>query len=248
MTKRLFLNMTLAVVALLPLSSTATAQVTVTDRQGTDIQVTFFTPRTVHITKTPQGKSITRKSMVVTTQPQNVSVNRNESGSEVVASSNELTVRVNKTTGRVSFEGRRIKNLLSEESFGFEERTSGPDKGAYRVTTAFRLQKDEPIYGLGTLQDGKLSHRGKHVDMEQSNLQDFQNVFQSIRGWAIYWDNYSRPEHDYVAFVGGGRCCGLLFHVGWLGRWQHCRDAHALRTGAHVPPLDLRLLAVKGAL
>ena len=199
MTKRLFLNVTLAVVALLPLSSTATAQVTVTDRQGTDIQVTFFTPRTVHITKTPQGKSITRKSMVVTTQPQNVSVNRNESGSEVVASSNELTVRVNKTTGRVSFEGRRIKNLLSEESFGFEERTSGPDKGAYRVTTAFRLQKDEPIYGLGTLQDGKLSHRGKHVDMEQSNLQDFQNVFQSIRGWAIYWDNYSRTVYDQPA-------------------------------------------------
>ncbi|MBR1548602.1 MAG: DUF5110 domain-containing protein [Prevotella sp.] len=163
----------------------------------TDISVTFFTPRTVHIVKHPQGAQPLRPSMVVTARPdEGLSVATKESGSEVAFSSSELTVRVNKTTGRVAFEGRRVKNLLSELSYGFEPRTSGPDKGAYRVSTTFALQKDEPIYGLGTLQDGSLSHRGKRVDMEQSNLQDFQLVFQSIRGWAIYWDNYSRTVFD----------------------------------------------------
>ena len=32
--------------------------------------------------------------------------------------------------------------------------------------------------------------------MEQSNLEDFQNVLQSIKGWGIYWDNYSPTQFD----------------------------------------------------
>ena len=161
-----------------------------------EVNVTFFTPRTVHITKVPLGKAITRPSLVVNAQPSAVTVKTGESGSEKTASTAELTVRVNKRTGRVTFEGSKVKNLLSEQAYGFVERTAGPDRGAYRVTTTFTLQKDEPIYGLGTIQDGRLSHRGKHVDMEQSNLEDFQNVVQSIRGWSIYWDNYSRTTFD----------------------------------------------------
>jgi len=190
--------MTLAVCAAFCCVLTASSQTTV-KTHDTEVTVTFFTPRTVHIVKTPAGKPVTRKSLVVTAEPQEVELKRHDSKSEVAMSSSELTVRVNRTTGRVTFEGRRIKNLLHEESFGFEERTSGPDQGAYRVTTTFALQKDEPIYGLGTLQDGKLSHRGKKVEMEQSNLQDFQPVFQSIRGWSIYWDNYSRTVFDSPA-------------------------------------------------
>ena len=197
--------------ALLAMTTGHAQPLTLTTPQGTSVSVTFFTPRTVHITKTPQGKSITRKSLVVTAQPQEVAVRRGESGSELTLSSDELTVRVNKKTGCISFEGRRVKNLLSEQDYSFEERTSGPDKGACRVTTVFRLAKDEPVYGLGTLQDGRLSHRGKHVDMEQSNLQDFQLVFQSIRGWALYWDNYSRTAFDSPK---GGTTMSLSSEVG----------------------------------
>ena len=32
--------------------------------------------------------------------------------------------------------------------------------------------------------------------MEQSNLEDFQNVLQSIKGWGIYWDNYSPTDFN----------------------------------------------------
>ncbi|MBQ8713285.1 MAG: DUF5110 domain-containing protein [Prevotella sp.] len=172
----------------------AQAQPTRVKAGSTDVSVEFFTPRTVHVTKTPTGTAITHNSLVVTAAPQQVAVSQRESGSEVTLSTQELTVRVNKKTGLVSFAGRGVS--MVERSFSFEERTSGPDQGAYRVNTTFGLQKDEPVYGLGTLQDGKLSHRGKRVEMEQSNLQDYQLVFQSIRGWALYWDNYSRTVFD----------------------------------------------------
>ena len=201
----------LSLIAVALLVMTGQAQVTMTTPDGTQVGVTFFTPRTVHITKTPKGKSVSRKSMVVVAQPQDVAVRRGESGSELTLSSQELTVRVNKTTGRVAFEGLRLKNLLSEQDYSFEERTNGPDRGACRVNTTFRLQKDEPVYGLGTLQDGLLSHRGKHVVMEQSNLEDFQLVLQSIRGWAIYWDNYSRTTFDSPK---GGTTMSLSSEVG----------------------------------
>ena len=200
----------LSLIAVALIATTGQAQVTMTTPDGTQVGVTFFNPRTVHITKTPKGKAL-RKSLVVTAEPQQVDVRRGESGSEVTLSSNELTVRVNKMTGRVAFEGLRLKNLLSEQDYSFEERTSGPDRGACRVNTTFRIQKDEPVYGLGTLQDGLLSHRGKHVVMEQDNLEDFQLVLQSIRGWALYWDNYSRTVFDSPK---GGTTMSLSSEVG----------------------------------
>ena len=36
-----------------------------------------------------------------------------------------------------------------------------------------------------------MNRRGETKRMEQSNLEDFQNVLQSIKGWGRYWENYS---------------------------------------------------------
>ena len=200
MTKNTIFSFLFITLIAMSLSVQAADQLSVTTQQGVTVSVSFFTPRTVHVTKIPQGKSLTHTSLVVTAQPQTgLTVKHGESGSEVSLSSDELTVRVNKRTGRIAFEGRKIKNLLSEDDYGFVERHDGPDRGAYRVHTTFRLQKDEPIYGMGTVQDGRLSHRGKKVLMEQDNLEDFQLVFQSIRGWALFWDNYSRTTFDSPA-------------------------------------------------
>ena len=161
---------------------------------GTNIEVTFYTPQSVHVVKSPVGRSANRPSLVVNAQPAQVDVNKSDNGKVLTLSSAEVTVRIDRKTGLLQFEAGKAR--LREQSYQFEARTSGPDKDAYRVTTTFTLGKDEPIYGLGTLQDGILSHRGKRVEMEQSNLQDFQHVFQSIQGWGLYWDNYSRTVFD----------------------------------------------------
>ena len=168
---------------------------------GTQIGVEFFTPRSVRITKVPEGRSATlRPSLVVTAvAQQDVAVQRRESERTLTLSSEALTVSIDKRTGRVAFAERSGKALTRELDYAFEPRTAGPDSGAYRVTTAFALAKDEPIYGVGTLQNGRLSRRDTHVLMEQSNLEDYQGVVQSIRGWGIYWDNYSRTRFDSPA-------------------------------------------------
>ena len=32
--------------------------------------------------------------------------------------------------------------------------------------------------------------------MIQGNTEDYQNVIQSVKGWALYWDNYSPTNFD----------------------------------------------------
>ena len=89
--------------------------------------------------------------------------------------------------------------------------------------------------------------------MEQNNTQDYQHVIQSIKGWGIYWDNYSRSQFidneegmkfsaevgddiDYY-FMYGGSADGVnaqmrnlsgdvpMFPLWTFGYWQ-CRERY----------------------
>ena len=159
---------------------------------NTDVTVEFYTPSIVRVVKSPVGHAYTKQGLVVIANPEAVKVS--QKGNTV--SSDQLTVKVDPQTGAVTFISKG-KTLLREKGTAtFDPRTEGPDKGAYRVTQTFLLDKDEAIYGLGTFQNGKMNRRGDHKLMEQSNLEDFQNVLQSIKGWGLYWDNYSRTQFD----------------------------------------------------
>ena len=136
----------------------------------TDVKVDFLTPNIVHVVK---GQAT--KTLVVTLQPQQVEVIKK--GTTV--SSSELTVKQD-AQGNLTFLTRKGKVLLREKDCDVKE-----------ARQTFSLDKDEAIYGLGTVQDGKMNRRGLKKRMEQSNLEDFQNVLQSIKGWAVYWENYS---------------------------------------------------------
>ena len=138
--------------------------------QNTEVKVEFFTPSIVHVVKgTPT------KTLVITAKPQN-------GQSSMVNGqwkSTELTVKQD-AKGNLTFLTTKGKVLLREKSC---------DVSGARQT--FTLDKDEAIYGLGTIQNGKMNRRGEKKRMEQSNLEDFQNVLQSIKGWGLYWENYS---------------------------------------------------------
>ena len=162
---------------------------------GVVTQVTFYTPQIVRVVKCPVGNTITEEKLVVTAQPENVKVSRKGN----TASSGALDVKVDPKTGAVTFSAKG-KTLLREKDCAFEPISKRP--GSYQVTQTFTLDKGEAIYGLGTFQDGKMNRRGAHKLMEQSNLEDFQNVLQSIKGWGLYWDNYSPIQFDDDAVKG----------------------------------------------
>ena len=180
------------------------------------ISLEFYSPQTVHVVKAPVDHEYDKQSLVVIAKPADVAVSRK--GNTV--SSNALTVKVDPRTGALTFSAKG-KTLLSEKGAAtFEPRTTGPDAGKFRVTQTFQLDKDESIYGLGTIQNGKMNRRGEHKLMEQSNLEDFQNVLQSIKGWGLFWDNYSRTQFDDDAVKGMsfssevGECVDYYFMYG----------------------------------
>ena len=140
-----------------------------------EVKIDFITPSIVHIVK---GQPT--KTLVVTAQPGNVNVSRK--GNAV--SSNELTVRKDRQ-GNLTFLTAKGKVLLREKNCDIK-----------KVRQTFTLDKDEAIYGLGTIQNGKMNRRGEHKRMEQSNLEDFQSVIQSVKGWGLYWENYSPTQFD----------------------------------------------------
>ena len=164
----------------------------------TTVTVEFYTPQTVRVVKSPMGHQCQKEGLVVIAKPEEVKVSRN--GNSV--SSDVLTVKIDPKTGVLTFAAKGKTLLRERNAATFDPRTEGPDKGKYRVTQTFTLDKDEAIYGLGTFQNGKMNRRGEHKLMEQSNLEDFQNVLQSIKGWGIYWDNYSRTQFDDDATKG----------------------------------------------
>ena len=180
--------------------------------QAQEVSVEFLTPGIVHVVK---GQPT--KSLVVTAKP--------ESGAAVQKgnswSSSELTVRLDPATKCLTFLTAKGRVLLREK---------GCDVSQVRQT--FTLDKDEAIYGLGTIQNGKMNRRGESKRMEQSNLEDFQNVLQSIKGWGLYWENYSPTLFEDNAegmtfdaeagegidyyFMYGGSADGVIAQMRWL--------------------------------
>jgi alpha-D-xyloside xylohydrolase len=45
-----------------------------------------------------------------------------------------------------------------------------------------------------------MNRRGEKIRMEQSNTEDYQNVLQSIKGWGLYWENYSPTVFEDNAY------------------------------------------------
>ena len=144
----------------------------------TVVKVEFFTPSIVHVVKEQPTKTL-----VITAKPENVAVTQKDN----TWKSSELTVKLEPETQTLVFMTNKGKVLLREKGISMVRKT----EDEFEVSQSFFLDKDEAIYGLGTIQNGKMNRRGEKKRMEQSNLEDFQNVLQSIKGWGLYWENYS---------------------------------------------------------
>lgn len=57
--------------------------------------------------------------------------------------------------------------------------------------STFILDKEEAIYGLGQLQNGKMIQRNMTKNLIQGNVEDVSPFFQSTKGYGVFWDNYS---------------------------------------------------------
>jgi len=157
-----------------------------------EIEIQFFNESTVRILKAPAGNIFDKKSLSVVAIPQKVNLSVKQTGDILLLKSRNVQVFVNLKNGKVSFHNSKGKLLLTEKENGTLF-TSFNDAGVntYSVSQSFVLDKDEAVYGLGQQQQGKMIQRNIKLHMIQGNTDDYIPFFMSVKGYGLFWDNYS---------------------------------------------------------
>ncbi|MBP5278717.1 MAG: DUF5110 domain-containing protein [Prevotella sp.] len=104
-----------------------------------------------------------------------------------------VSITIN-TNGQLTFNTPKGERLMTEGNYSLTPITTGLDQGCFKVAQTFAFDANEHIYGIGLIENGKMNQRGENRRMIQSNLEDFQNIFHSEKGYAVFWDNYSPTQ------------------------------------------------------
>ena len=186
----------------------------------TEVEIRFYNPATVRVLKSPEGKTYEKNSLSVIETPKKTAFSIKQVGDELSLKSKSVQVNLNLTNGKISFSTPTGVSLLSEKENGVAF-TDFNDAGVktYSVSQSFVLDKDEAIYGLGILQKGKMVQRDQKVYMVQNNTEDFIPFFQSVKGYGVFWDNYSptvfKDSLESTSFKSDvGDCVDYYFMVG----------------------------------
>jgi alpha-D-xyloside xylohydrolase len=185
-----------------------------------DIEIQFYAPSIIRVLKSPQAKPFNKESLSVIKTPEKVGFSVKQAGDIVQVQTKDLNVKLNIKNGQIVFHDAKGTELLSEKerSTAF---TPFDDAGnaTYNVSQSFVLEKDEAIYGLGQLQNGKMVQRNQQVKMIQGNTNDYVPFMHSAKGYGLFWDNYSpttfTDNQDETSFSSEvGDCVDYYFMYG----------------------------------
>ncbi|NLC86821.1 MAG: DUF5110 domain-containing protein [Bacteroidales bacterium] len=157
-----------------------------------NVEIQFYGSSIVRVIKSPQGKNVEKESLSVVKIPEKVNFNILQSKDELLIKNKSVEVVISLENGKVTFKNTKGDIFLVEKENG-SSFTDFDDAGVktYSVSQSYILEQDEAIYGLGILQNGKMSQRNQEVRMVQNNTWDFVTFFQSVKGYGLFWDNYS---------------------------------------------------------
>jgi alpha-D-xyloside xylohydrolase len=160
---------------------------------GITTEISFYSPTIIRVIKTKAGDQLVKNSLSVVIQPGKVAFTTSRTGDLVRLKSKDLIVTLDLGSGQVSYSSATGKYLVAEKNGGATF-TPFNDAGVQTLSVGqvFTLESNEAIYGLGQHQRGNLNQRNQRYDnMIQGNTEDVVPFFQSIKGYGIFWDNYS---------------------------------------------------------
>lgn len=162
-----------------------------------DVEVQWFTPNSLRILKTPLGKTVEKKSLSVIAKPDKSGVKITTSdNNRIVMKSPVLTVTLNTENGIMTY-AKTDGTILLKENENSKPFTpmKDADRDAYTVYQGFITDKEEGLYGLGQLQNGQMMQRNMSKLLIQGNIEDVSPIFQSTKGYGVFWDNYSATTY-----------------------------------------------------
>lgn len=162
-----------------------------------DVEVQWFTPNSLRILKTPLGKTVEKKSLSVIAKPNKSGVRiATSDNNRIVMKSPVLTVTLNTENGIMTY-AKTDGTILLKENENSKPFTpmKDADRDAYTVYQGFITDKEEGLYGLGQLQNGQMMQRNMSKLLIQGNIEDVSPIFQSTKGYGVFWDNYSATTY-----------------------------------------------------
>jgi alpha-D-xyloside xylohydrolase len=163
--------------------------------QSVNIELQFYSSGMVRVIKSPEGTNYRKESLSVVKVPENTPVEQQFSNNIVSLKSNKLLVTADLSSGKISFSTLNGQVLLTEKELGIQFTPSHDgQRTTYLTRQAFLLEKDEPIYGLGQQQNGRLNQRYQRNNLENGNTRVCIPFFQSIKGYGLFWDSYASTK------------------------------------------------------
>ena len=163
-----------------------------TSIDSTTVEIQFFSNKIARILKYPSDSIISKQSLSINKTPEKLNLKISEDANFYIVASDSLKIRLNRNSGEISFLDLDNTQLLTEAINGYNFiPVNDAGESTFKVSQSFKLEPDEAIYGLGILQTDKMSQRNQEIEMVQNNTQDFVPFFQSIKGYGLFWDNYS---------------------------------------------------------
>lgn len=125
-------------------------------------------------------------------QPEKVKYKLQETKGEVILTTSELVVIMDIAQKQVRFTDKDGKVLLTEKPASIDFIPfNDAGNSTYQVRQTFVLDSDEAIYGLGQHQQGRMNQRNQTLFLQQANTEICIPLVHSIKGYALFWDNYS---------------------------------------------------------
>ncbi|MEO7766167.1 MAG: TIM-barrel domain-containing protein, partial [Ferruginibacter sp.] len=156
------------------------------------IEIQFYSSSIIRIVRYPIRTSFSKESLSVIESPKKTAFSLKQNSDDLNLKTEKLNINLNLKSGTISYFTKTGMPLLHEKENGVTL-TPFNDAGSntFTVKQSFQLDKDEAIYGLGQQQKGKMSQRNVTLNMVQGNTDDYVPLFQSVKGYGVFWDNYS---------------------------------------------------------
>ena len=156
--------------------------------------VLFYGPRIVRVNANLGRVHTAQPSLAVIAHaaPEQFSVQ--ERDGELVVSSAQLRISIDKKTGALSFlkpDGEEITHERASDPTEIKEITIS-NEPTYEVKQSFTLTSDESLYGLGQYNQSYMDYRGQEVLLVQTNIGSVVPMLVSTRRYGILWDIYSK--------------------------------------------------------
>lgn len=157
-----------------------------------DLKVQFYSPSIARVLKYPRRLGVVRNDISVTKQPEGLSLSAEVKGDSLIVRSPEMSAVYSLSSGQFSFTDASGETFLKEKPWTYWLiPCKDGDDDSYAIKQTFLPDDDEVIYGLGQIQDGDLSRRGKEILLRQDNMKVCIPYIHSSKNYACFWDNYS---------------------------------------------------------